>query len=62
MIEKEAFQKIYQDLLREGKLVSPRGQLVREIENYTYELPPFARFQNFQKRKLNVDYIKSEIL
>lgn len=63
MIQDElVFRKIYEDLKQKGKEVSPRGQLVKEIENYSYCLPPFVRFQNFKCRKLNVDYIKSEVL
>ena len=56
------FQKIYNDLVEKGKIVSPRGLKVLEIENYSYILPPFVRFQNFKVRKLNIGYIKSEIL
>lgn len=58
---RDAFLKIYRDVAN-GELVSPRGQLVREIENYAYELPPFARFQSFSCRKLSLSYIKRETL
>lgn len=62
MDNKEYFKKIYRDLLGSGTFVKPRGQLVREIENYSYKLPPYVRFQSFKSRKLNIDYIKSEML
>lgn len=60
MKSKKTFLKIYKDLHTKGKLISPRGKLVKEIENYTYVLPPFVRFANFTSRKLNVNYLKKE--
>lgn len=62
MKSKEIFLKIYQDLLDKGRHVSPRGQLVNEIENYNYELPPFVRFASFKNRKLSIPYLKKEFL
>lgn len=56
------FQKIYRNIVKNGKYVSPRGLKVLELENYSYVLPPFVRFQNFQCRKLSINYIKSELL
>ena len=56
------FLKIYQDLKERGKLVSPRGEKVLEIENYSFDLHPFTRFINFVHRKLNINYIKREML
>jgi thymidylate synthase len=57
-----AFRKAYTDLLKNGKPCSPRGQLVIELEHYTYELPAYSRFPNFEGRKLSLDYIKREFL
>ncbi len=56
------FLKIFNDLGREGSLTSPRGQLVKEIEDYSFNLPPFVRFQNFEVRKFNLNYLKTEFL
>lgn len=56
------FREIYRDVKRRGKFVKPRGLLVLEIENYSYELPPYVRFQNFHSRKLNIQYVKDELL
>jgi len=56
------FRDIFRRLVKTGRLVSPRGQLVIEAENFSYVLPPFVRFCNFQHRKLNVNYIRKEIL
>lgn len=57
-----SFRKIFRDLVTNGKFVSPRGQLVIEVENFSYRLPPYVRFCNFECRKLNLDYIKQEFL
>ena len=57
----EPFIKIYNDVYF-GHYVKPRGELIVELENYSYELKPYVRFQNFESRKLNVDYIKTEFL
>lgn len=56
------FIQIYQDLATKSKYVSPRGSLVKEIENYSYTLPAYTRFANFESRKLNIEYIKKEFL
>lgn len=56
------FKKIFSDILIRGKKVSPRGQLIIELENYSYELEPYIRFSSFVSRKLSVDYIKQEFL
>lgn len=57
----QAFRKIYADV-GAGAEVSPRGQKVIEVENYSYELPPYARFANFEARKLKLGYVKKELL
>ena len=57
-----AFYQVYHDIKHKGKLVSPRGQKVLEIENYNYVLPPYVRFASFEARKLKIDYIKKELL
>jgi thymidylate synthase len=56
------FRQIYRDVKERGQLVAPRGQTVLEIEDYSYVLPPFVRFQSFVSRKLNLNYIKDEML
>lgn len=58
----EEFRNIFNDVARKGKLVKPRGQKVLEIENYSYELSPYVRFQNFKSRNLKLNYIRSEFL
>lgn len=60
--QKILFQEIYNRLLNSGQVVQPRGLKVIEVENFSYELPPFVRFTNFTERKLSIDYIKREFL
>lgn len=57
----QAFRKIYSDVA-EGALVKPRGELVKELEDYSYVLPPYARFANFNARNLKLDYVRKELL
>lgn len=56
------FYHILESLWLYGKEVSPRGLPCKEITNFTYTLPPRARFMCFDERKLKLDYIKQEFL
>lgn len=60
MTEEQTFRDIYKKLSLEGKITSPRGLKVLEIENFSYEFPPYCRFISFDARKLSIDYIKRE--
>ena len=60
--QRTPFLKVFRELADRGKFVRPRGQLVIELENFSFELPPFVRFQNFECRKLNLNYIREEFL
>jgi len=59
---KAAFDCIFHKLANEGELVSPRGLLVKECENFSYVLPPYIRFSSYVCRKYNVNYFKREFL
>ena len=56
------FRNIYRRLVEKGEIVFPRGLKVLEAENFSYELPAYSRFCNFESRKLNIPYIKKEFL
>lgn len=56
------FLEIYKEIIEHGKELSPRGLLIKEIENAHYILPPYVRFTNFASRKLSLKYIKREFL
>jgi thymidylate synthase len=60
--DKEIFRDIFARFDAKANMVRPRGQLVREVENFSYELPPYVRFQNFASRKMNLSYFKREML
>ena len=55
------FRRIFRELLK-GEFVKPRGQLIIELENYSYVLPPYVRFMNFKSRGFKLDYVKREML
>jgi thymidylate synthase len=58
----QVFRSLYSDILNNGKLCSPRGQKVIELEHYTYQLPPYVRFASFESRKMKSDYLRREFL
>jgi len=55
-------RSIYRYVQKFGTLCSPRGLPILEVENLCFDLPPYLRFTNFQSRKLNLGYIKQELL
>lgn len=56
------FRSIYHDIADLGTISYPRGLKIIELENYSFTLPPYVRFTNFTSRKLNLDYIKQELM
>ncbi len=56
------FRNIYRRLAGEGLFTSPRGQKVLEVENFSFDLPPYVRFTNFEARNFNLGYVKKELL
>lgn len=56
------FREIFSRLKFNSREVCPRGMKCLEIENFYYVLPPYVRFCSFEKRKLNLNYIKREFL
>lgn len=62
VFSRNIFKNVYSDLSLEGKEIRPRGLLVKEIEDYSFTLFPFARFQNFESRNMKLDYLKDEFL
>jgi thymidylate synthase len=62
MTQEQLFRNMYVKLSENGKIFSPRGLKVLEIENFSIDLPPYYRWINFTSRKLNVEYTKREFL
>jgi thymidylate synthase len=56
----EALIGLYQVLREHGTLLSPRGEQTLEIENFTYSVAPFVRFNSFEGRNFNLSYLKRE--
>lgn len=60
--QEDDFRSIYEALKYYGKEISPRGEKVLELENFSFVFAPYMRFINFKSRKLNLNYIKKEFL
>lgn len=58
---KQEFENVFVSF-KDAKLVSPRGQLIKELENFSYQFSPNVRFMNFKSRKFKIDYVKTEFL
>ena len=52
---------IYQALKDKGVQANPRGDATLEIENFTYSVGPFVRFNSFEGRNFNLAYLKREM-
>jgi thymidylate synthase len=52
---------LYRCLQQHGQLTSPRGENCLEIENFSYTVNPFVRFNAFEGRNFNVKYLKREM-
>ena len=45
-----------------GQSLAPRGEVIREMEDYQFTINPMYPFMNFIHRNLKVDYFKKEML
>lgn len=61
MSEQIKYRQIYIDLWHNGRDRAPRGLPTKELENYHVTFWPEHQFINYSSRKLNVDYIKTEL-
>jgi len=52
---------IYKALEYRGTPTSPRGEGTIEIQNFSYSVAPFVRFNNFVGRSFNLSYLKREM-
>jgi thymidylate synthase len=52
---------LYYALYSNGKWTSPRGEKCLEIENFSYTVNPFVRFNSFEGRNFNLKYLKREM-
>jgi len=56
------FLSVYKDLRDKGKITSPRGQKVLEIQDYMFTMGPRQRFTSYNARNFNLDYAKFEMV
>ena len=61
MSENIKYRQIYIDLWHNGSERAPRGLKTKELENYHINFFPEHQFINYNCRKLNLDYIKTEL-
>ena len=52
---------LYEALQQQGTWTSPRGERALEIENFTYSVGPYVRFNSFSGRNFNLKYLKREM-
>lgn len=58
---KNAWLKIFKDLKEKGKVCSPRGEKILEIEDYHIDFHPINdRFCSFKERNLDLAYLAGE--
>jgi len=50
------------DCMVKGIETSPRGQKIRELEDYKFTIDPMYPFMNFKHRNLKIEYFKKEML
>lgn len=53
--------QLYHALQTHGTWHSPRGERTLELQNFTYTVAPYVRFNAFVGRNLNLSYIKREM-
>lgn len=53
---------MFRETMQIGIETSPRGQKIRELEDYKIVIDPTYPFMNFKHRNLKIDYFKKEML
>lgn len=56
------WREMFRETMTHGILTSPRGQMIREMEDYKFTIDPMYPFMNFKHRNLKIDYFKREML
>jgi thymidylate synthase len=52
---------LYYLLSQKGEWLAPRGLKSLEIQNFTYTVAPYVRFNSFKGRNFNLKYLKREL-
>ena len=58
----DVWAMMLRDTMKHGIETSPRGQKIRELEDYKITINPLYPFMNFKHRNLKIDYFKKEML
>jgi thymidylate synthase len=61
MDTREAYLKMFKDTMENGRLIKPRGSLIRELEDYQITVDPLSPFCGFAARQYNYDYFWKEL-
>lgn len=54
--------EMFSNTMLNGIETKPRGQMIRELEDFKLVIDPMHPFMNFKHRKLRIDYFKKEML
>ena len=54
--------QMFSEAMLNGIETSPRGQKIRELEDYKFTIDPMYPFMNFKYRSLKIEYFKKEML
>lgn len=57
-----AWIEMFRNTMMDGIETKPRGQVIRELEDYKIVIDPMYPFMNFKHRNLKIDYFKKEML
>lgn len=58
----DVWLKMFTDTMLRGIETQPRGQAIRELEDYKIVIDPMHPFMNFKHRNLKIEYFKKEML
>lgn len=58
----DVWLRMFNDCMIDGIETSPRGQKIRELDDYRIEIDPMYPFMNFKHRNLKIEYFKKEML
>lgn len=58
----DAWLEMLADCMHNGFETAPRGQRIRELEDYKLTIDPMYPFMNFKHRNLKIEYFKKEML
>lgn len=61
-IQAMSYLSLWQEIMDEGTIITPRGSEVREIEDLQLNVNPHVPFMSFEDRNYDIKYFKKEML